>query len=1334
MLRAFTFLSGQNDWRLVALAVVVCFVTSVAAVNLFHRARATAGRARIGWLLTAGLATGVGFWATHFIAMLAYQPGVFVGYDFRLTALSRFAAVVVTTIGLGVAIDRRSRWGAPAGGAVIGAGVAMMQFIGMAAMQVSGHFTWSVDLVALSIILGVGLSTAALAVAARRVDARTTATAALLLTFAVVLQHFIAMGAIAIIPDPALAVAQFSLSPAALSILIASVASAVLGVTLAGAIVDIRRASEHEKLVAQSEEKLREQNLMLETALDHMTHGLCMFDADAHLLVANRRYVEMYDLPAEKVKPGCTLRDLIEMRARTASFSGDPYSYCRDVLASIKAGVTTNQTLELPDGRTILLTQQPMANGGWVATHLDISGSRRAEQAIKRSRVQAERAEKDARDAHARLLDAFEVVPEGFVLFDAEDRFVMWNRRYLELYPESVDAILPGTRFEDSLRAGLARGQYPDAVGREEAWLAQRLAYHRARESSHEQQLPNGRWVRVQERRTSDGGSIGVRIDITELKQREASFRLLFESNPVPMWLYEEESLRFLAVNDAAVAHYGYLRERFLAMTLLDIRPAEDRDIVRRNAQGKRELRDTGRTWRHLKADGTQIDVAIYRRSLNYEGHAASLVAAIDLTERKRAEDDLRRTQTFLDTIVENMPAILTVKDFPDLRYILVNRAAENLFGVSRQQMIGKRATDLFPEEQAEFFAERDAHVIATGGLADLGEHVVRRPNGHTRVVSSKKLAIAGADGKPQYVLSLSEDVTKRKETEQELRRTKEFLNTVIENVPEAIMVKDVRDFRYVLVNRAAEEFFGRKRDEIIGHTAEGIFDQDAANAIMARDLKLVERGEESVFAGHPLHTYKDGDRLISSKRLIMRGADGEPQYLLGIVEDITERMQAEARIAHMAHHDTLTDLPNRVAFNERFCATLNHAAAAGERFAVMCIDLDRFKEVNDVFGHAVGDAVLCEAARRLTAAAEGAFVARLGGDEFTLIATGCGEPEAAERLAERLAAAMADEFRVNEHYTRMGMSVGVALYPADGVDASTLLANADAALYRAKAQARGSIRFFEPEMDTRLRERRALQRDLQSAIEAGELILHYQPQARIDRTVVGFEALARWQHPSRGMVPPGTFIPLAEETGLIVPMGEWILREACREAASWPQPLQIAINLSPVQFRHGDLAALVHTVLLETGLAASRLELEITEGVLIGDFSRAVAILRRLKSLGVRIAMDDFGTGYSSLSYLQSFPFDKIKIDQAFISNLERNAQSAAIVRAVIGLGRGLGLPVVAEGVETEGQLAFLTREACDEIQGYLIGRPLPIEDYAKFLGRTPARRKAARKAVQTA
>jgi diguanylate cyclase (GGDEF)-like protein len=423
-------------------------------------------------------------------------------------------------------------------------------------------------------------------------------------------------------------------------------------------------------------------------------------------------------------------------------------------------------------------------------------------------------------------------------------------------------------------------------------------------------------------------------------------------------------------------------------------------------------------------------------------------------------------------------------------------------------------------------------------------------------------------------------------------------------------------------------------------------------------------------------------------------------------------------RIAHLAHHDVLTGLHNRAVFSEHLAATIEETVRTGGTFAILCLDLDRFKEVNDLHGHPIGDALLREVGRRLTAVAADAFVARVGGDEF-IVVTGAGTTvRSARQLALDLREAVRRDIEIADRQLSIGLSIGVAFCPRDGTDPTTLLANADMALYHAKAEGRDAIRLFEAAMAAQLRDRRELQHDLQTAIANGELRLDFQPLARIDGEIVGFEALARWQHPDRGLVAPGIFVPLTEESGLIVAMGEWILRTACREAASWPNRLQISVNLSPVQCRSDDIVRVVHDVLLETGLEAGRLELEITEGVLIDDISRAVATLRRLKSLGVRIALDDFGTGYSSMSYLHVFPFDMIKIDRSFISNLERSPQSKAILRGVIGLARGLELPVTAEGVETRAQLDVLTRAGCDFVQGFLIGGPGSIEGYAEITG----------------
>jgi diguanylate cyclase (GGDEF)-like protein/PAS domain S-box-containing protein len=562
-----------------------------------------------------------------------------------------------------------------------------------------------------------------------------------------------------------------------------------------------------------------------------------------------------------------------------------------------------------------------------------------------------------------------------------------------------------------------------------------------------------------------------------------------------------------------------------------------------------------------------------------------------------------------------------------------------------------------------------------------------------------------------------------RESASAEIARARAFLDTIIENMPLMVTVKETPSERYVLVNRAAETIFDAPRDQILGRRPHEILPPATADLFVASDRETLSRAQDASAFEHSIRNDRLGERVLATRKLAIPGQNGAPPYLLSISEDITERKRAEEQIVFLARHDALTGLPNRTAFLEH----LDAALARARPFAVLCINLDRFKEINDVFGHAAGDAALRECAERFRQADAGVTFARLGGDEFAAILSDGDMPAGAEALAGKVLAAMEAPFAIAGKPAQIRASVGVALHPADGADATTLLANVDAALDRAKEE-RGAVRFFATEMDQSLRKRRAIQHELGFALDRNEFVLHHQPQALIDGEVFGFEALLRWRKTSGEFVSPADFIPLAEENGLIVSIGEWALRQACRDAASWPAPLQIAVNLSPVQFRHGDLPGMVHAALLESGLSPSRLELEITEGVLLGDSSRALSILRRLKALGVRIAMDDFGTGYSSLSYLQSFPFDKIKIDRAFIANLESNAQSAAIVTAVVGLARGLGLPVLAEGVETEGQWDFLARAGCDEIQGYLIGKPRPIEDYVALLESPPGGRRIIR------
>lgn len=500
--------------------------------------------------------------------------------------------------------------------------------------------------------------------------------------------------------------------------------------------------------------------------------------------------------------------------------------------------------------------------------------------------------------------------------------------------------------------------------------------------------------------------------------------------------------------------------------------------------------------------------------------------------------------------------------------------------------------------------------------------------------------------------------------------------------------------------------------NEIVKHSIEiGNHSGMSAEELEEEFVELITRGNAANF----LNVLDDGRVIALSHQKMPSGG------WVTTHEDVTERMQAQEQITYLARHDALTELPNRVFFRERLSEALERVSST-RPVAVLCLDLDRFKPVNDTLGHPVGDALLKQVAERLKhCVRETDTVARIGGDEFAIVLLNAEDPKGVEALADRLVSSLGRPFYVGSHQITIGASVGISFAPRDALEADRLLKNADLALYQAKTEGRDQYQIFKPELDRKMQSRRTLELDLRRAIADGEFELHYQPLVNVATGgITGFEALLRWNHPTRGVILPGEFISLAEDLGLIVPIGEWVLRQACAAATSWPENISVAVNLSPAQFKGGDLVRTVTSALAVSGIAPSRLELEITEGVLLADSQETLATLHALRKLGVRFAMDDFGTGYSSLSYLRSFPFNKIKIDQSFVQDIFSGTQALSIIRAVADLGKNLGMSTTAEGIETAEQLEQLRAEGCSEAQGYHLGRPMDAASALEFLKRS--------------
>jgi diguanylate cyclase (GGDEF)-like protein/PAS domain S-box-containing protein len=549
------------------------------------------------------------------------------------------------------------------------------------------------------------------------------------------------------------------------------------------------------------------------------------------------------------------------------------------------------------------------------------------------------------------------------------------------------------------------------------------------------------------------------------------------------------------------------------------------------------------------------------------------------------------------------------------------------------------------------------------------------------------------------------------------LKRREASFRLLFDNNPMPMWVFDAKTTGFLSVNDAAVQHYGYPREKFLSMKYRDIWPEDEW---VSHSEALRQIGESYQSTRNWRHLKADGSEihvLTFGRRVSFDGRDG---YLVAVV-DITERHKAEARIAYMAHHDGLTNLANREFYQERLKQALEEAEGGNKRVAVLCVDLDLFKNVNDSLGHPVGDRLLRLVADRLRSQVRGNnLAARLGGDEFAIIMASDVSPNEASDFAARLIKTLSAAYEIDGHEVVIGASIGIAMSPGDGTTSEELMRNADLALYRAKEDGGAVHRFFEREMDRQVQKRRDMELDLRRAFANGEFELHYQPLVDIatDR-ISGFESLLRWRHPEKGMISPAEFVPVAEDIGLIVSLGEWVLREACSEAVKWPSEVKVAVNLSAVQFRSRNLVQVVISALAQSGLPPKRLELEITETVFLAETETNLAILHQLRELGVSISMDDFGTGYSSLSYLRSFPFDKIKIDRSFVKDLAKRSDCVAIVRAISGLGRSLNITTTAEGVETIDQLDWLRAEGCNEVQGFLFSAAKPAAEVQQLLSR---------------